>query len=44
MQIDVMFAALSVLAILSLGLYFTVDKVLTRLVFWQKAEEKESEP
>lgn len=44
MQIDVMFAALSVLAILALGLYFTVDKVLTRLVFWQKTEEKESDP
>ncbi len=43
MQIDVMFAALSVLAILALGLYFTIDKVLTRLVFWQKPEEKESE-
>lgn len=44
MQIDVMFAALSVLAMLALGLYFTVDKVLTRLVFWQKTEQKESEP
>ena len=44
MQIDVMFAALFVLAILALGLYFTVDRVLTRLVFWQKTEEKESEP
>jgi putative hydroxymethylpyrimidine transport system permease protein len=44
MQIDVMFAALSVLALLALGLYFTVDKVLTRLVFWQKTEEEESEP
>jgi putative hydroxymethylpyrimidine transport system permease protein len=43
MQIDVMFAALSVLALLSLGLYFTVDKVLTRLVFWQKVEERESD-
>jgi putative hydroxymethylpyrimidine transport system permease protein len=44
MQIDVMFAALSALAMLALGLYFTIDKVLTRLVFWQKTEEKESEP
>lgn len=35
MQIDVMFAALTVLAITSLTLYFIVDRLLDRLVFWQ---------
>ena len=43
MQIDVMFAALVVLAVLSLSLYFTVDKTMTRIVFWQNIEEKEEE-
>ena len=43
MQIDVMFAALAVLAILALSLYFTVDKTMTRVVFWQTADEKEEE-
>ena len=41
MQIDVMFAALVVLAIVALTLYFTVDKMMTKLVFWQKTEETE---
>ncbi len=36
MQIDVMFAALVVLAVVSLGLYFAVDVLLTRLIFWEK--------
>jgi len=35
MQIDVMFAALTVLAITSLTLYFIVDRLLDRLVYWQ---------
>jgi putative hydroxymethylpyrimidine transport system permease protein len=35
MQIDVMFAALTVLAATSLALYFLVDRLLDRLVFWQ---------
>jgi putative hydroxymethylpyrimidine transport system permease protein len=35
MQIDVMFAALTVLAAVSLALYFLVDRLLDRLVFWQ---------
>jgi len=35
MQIDVMFAALTVLAATSLTLYFMVDRLLDRLVFWQ---------
>ena len=42
MQIDVMFAALAVLAILALTLYFSVDWAMTRIVYWQK-EEKEVE-
>ena len=35
MQIDVMFAALTMLAATSLALYFLVDRLLDRLVFWQ---------
>ncbi len=35
MQIDVMFAALTVLTAISLLLYFLVDRLLDRLVFWQ---------
>jgi len=35
MQIDLMFAALAVLAAASLSLYFLVDRLLDRLVFWQ---------
>jgi putative hydroxymethylpyrimidine transport system permease protein len=35
MQIDVMFAALTILAAVSLALYFLVDRLLDRLVFWQ---------
>ena len=35
MQIDIMFAALTVLAVTSLALYFLIDRLLDRLVFWQ---------
>jgi len=35
MQIDVMFAALTLLAVASLALYFLVDRLLDRLVYWQ---------
>jgi putative hydroxymethylpyrimidine transport system permease protein len=35
MQIDLMFAALTVLAGTSVTLYFIVDRLLDRLVFWQ---------
>ena len=35
MQIDIMFAALTVLAATSLTLYFLIDRLLDRLVFWQ---------
>jgi putative hydroxymethylpyrimidine transport system permease protein len=41
MQIDVMFAALAVLCIVALTLYFIVDRMMTKLVFWQKEENKE---
>ncbi len=37
MQIDTMFAALTLLAIIALGLYFSVDSLLRRLVFWKSA-------
>lgn len=35
MQIDIMFAALTVLAVTSLALYFLIDRLLDRLVYWQ---------
>lgn len=35
MQIDLMFAALTLLACVSLLLYFCVDRLLDRLIFWQ---------
>lgn len=35
MQIDIMFAALAMLAAMSLALYFLMDALLRRLVFWQ---------
>jgi putative hydroxymethylpyrimidine transport system permease protein len=38
MQIDLMFAALTLLAAASLTLYFVVDRLLDRLVFWQPGE------
>jgi len=46
MQIDVMFAALAVLAAMALTLYFLVDWAMVRIVFWQAdttAREKEVE-
>jgi putative hydroxymethylpyrimidine transport system permease protein len=36
MQIDVMFAALAVLAVAALSLYFAVDRAMVNLVYWQK--------
>lgn len=38
MQIDVMFAALAVLAVVSLGFYFAVDALVSRLIFWEKKD------
>ncbi len=42
MQIDLMFAALAVLATVALSLYLSVDRAMIKLVYWQK-EEKETE-
>ena len=39
MQVDVMFAALFVLAVFAVGLYFAVDRLVRRAVPWQ-AEER----
>ena len=43
MQIDIMFAALAVLAIVALTLYFSVDRVMTKIVYWQEEEKEEKE-
>ena len=43
MQIDIMFAALAVLAIVALSLYFSVDKIMNKIVFWQVEEKEEKE-
>ncbi len=40
MQIDVMFAALFLLSVMSLTLYFSIDRVLDQLIFWQNNQEK----
>jgi len=42
MQIDIMFAALAMLAVVALSLYLLMDRAMIKLVYWQK-EEKESE-
>lgn len=36
MQIDVMFAALVVLGVLALTIYFSVDRAMIKIVYWQK--------
>lgn len=36
MQIDVMFAALALLALMGLALYFGMDQLMRRLVFWNR--------
>jgi ABC-type nitrate/sulfonate/bicarbonate transport system permease component len=43
MQIDVMFAALAVLAIVALALYFAVDRAMIKIVYWKKEEKEKSE-
>jgi putative hydroxymethylpyrimidine transport system permease protein len=43
MQIDIMFAALSLLCIVALTLYFLVDKLMIKIVYWQKEENKRKE-
>ncbi len=42
MQTDLMFAALMVLATLSWVLYFSVDRIMIRLVYWQNEVERET--
>jgi putative hydroxymethylpyrimidine transport system permease protein len=39
MQIDLMFAALTVLSLLSLTIYFLIDFSLNKLIFWETAKE-----
>jgi putative hydroxymethylpyrimidine transport system permease protein len=41
MQVDAMFAALAVLAIMALALYFLIDWTMSRIVYWQKETDKE---
>ena len=36
LQIDNMFAALFVLIILTLSLYYTIDKILKKSIWWEK--------
>jgi putative hydroxymethylpyrimidine transport system permease protein len=43
MQIDVMFAALTVLSLTSLALYFCIDALLDKLVFWETTKEMHHE-
>jgi len=40
MQIDIMFAALSLLCIVALTLYFLVDRAMIKIVYWQKEGNK----
>lgn len=39
MQIDIMFAALTVLAIVSLTLYFTIDTLIGKILYWEKHKD-----
>lgn len=39
MQIDNMFAALAILALTSLSLYFSIDALITKLHFWESPKE-----
>jgi len=41
MQIDIMFAALSLLCIVALTLYFLVDRAMIKIVYWQKEGNKQ---
>lgn len=38
MQIDVMFAALAILAITSLMLYFSIDYILDKIIYWESTQ------
>lgn len=39
MQIDRMFAAMFMLALISVGLYFFVDFLLSKIIYWEKPRE-----
>jgi putative hydroxymethylpyrimidine transport system permease protein len=43
MQIDIMFAALSLLCIVALMLYFLVDRAMIKIVYWQTKGNKKEE-
>jgi putative hydroxymethylpyrimidine transport system permease protein len=43
MQIDIMFAALSLLCIVAVTLYFLVDRAMIKIVYWQKEGNKKEE-
>ena len=43
MQIDIMFAALAVLAMVALALYFLIDRAMIKIVYWHKDEKEERE-
>lgn len=43
MQIDIMFAALTLLCMVSLTLYFLVDRTMTKIVYWQKEGNNKEE-
>lgn len=44
MQTDLMFAALVLLVVMALGLYFFIDWGMRRVVYWQQNERQEMEP
>lgn len=39
MQIDIMFAALTILALTSLSLYFIVDTLISKILFWETQKD-----
>ena len=41
MQVDTMFAALALLAVMALALYFLIDWTMSHIVYWQKETDKE---
>lgn len=43
MQIDIMFASLALLSVFSLTLYFSVDLLLDKVIFWETTKELNNE-
>ncbi len=43
MQIDIMFAALAILAIVSLTLYFMVDAIIYKIIYWETKKDLNNE-